>query len=49
MNEQPKELKKNLEKFRLARESNSDLCNNIHTYIHTYFIDFPEGLFKDNT
>ena len=21
----------------------------IHTYIHTYFIDFPKGLFKDNT
>ena len=28
LNEQPKELKKNLEKFRLDRESNSDLCNN---------------------
>ena len=29
LNEQPKELKKNLEKFRLDRESNSDRCNNL--------------------
>ena len=28
LNEQPKELKKNLEEFRLDRESNSDRCNN---------------------
>ena len=38
--------------WKLVLTNNSEGCDYavyIHTYIHTYFIDFPKGLFKDNT
>ena len=44
LNEQPKELKKNLEKFRLDRESNSDRCNNlrlVQIFVCFVLLSFP--------